>query len=214
MISAFNCFPPLPAENQRPSQSESPATKLSLSIKTTAGDLLFSQNCQIPLQLKAPSLSVWWNRSVNQWFGTRSISQLWEIFCTSFCNCNLPNAMSALSRSGMAQIKQHKIDIFMRIELQFQKCNFSPISIKSLGICGFLLVTRSLCFLNVSVIVFFFVFVIVIVFLLDMSCPIIALITCFKGLSGCFFAVFSKVWMARSFLELSCEGQLKTFLHN
>ena len=114
----------------------------------------------------------------------------------------------------MAQIKQHKIDIFMRIELQFQKCNFSPISIKSLGICGFLLVARSLCFLNVSVIVFFFVFVIVIVFLLDMSCPIIALITCFKGLSGCFFAVFSKVWMARSFLELSCEGQLKTFLHN
>ena len=208
MISAFNCFPPLPAENQRPSQSESPATKLSLSIKTTAGDLLFSQNCQIPLQLKAPSLSVWWNRSVNQWFGTRSISQLWEIFCTSFCNCNLPNAMSALSRSGMAQIKQHKIDIFMRIELQFQKCNFSPISIKSLGICGFLLVTRSLCFTNVSVIVFFCLCHCHCLFALPSS------LWYLKGLSGCFLAVFSKVWMSRSFLELSCEGQLKTFLHN
>ena len=108
MISAFNCFPPLPAENQRPSQSESPATKLSLSIKTTAGDLLFSQNCQIPLQLKAPSLSVWWNRSVNQWFGTRSISQLWEIFCTSFCNCNLPkcNVSSLKERDGSNQTAQ------------------------------------------------------------------------------------------------------------
>ena len=92
----------------------------------------------------------------------------------------------------MAQIKQHKIDIFMRIELQFQKCNFSPISIKSLGICGFLLVTRSLCFLNVSVIVFFFVFVIVIVFLLDMSSPIIALIS--QGSLGVFFgSVFKSV---------------------
>ena len=91
----------------------------------------------------------------------------------------------------MAQIKQHKIDIFMRIELQFQKCNFSPISIKSLGICGFLLVTRSLCFLNVSVIVFF-VFVFVIVFLLDMSSPIIALIS--QGSLGVFFgSVFKSV---------------------
>ena len=92
----------------------------------------------------------------------------------------------------MAQIKQHKIDIFMRIELQFQKCNFSPISIKSLGICGYMLATRSLCFLNVSVIVFFFVFVIVIVFLLDMSSPIIALIS--QGSLGVLFgSVFKSV---------------------